>query len=496
VPGRWNLLVVVEVLALLAWVGLAARTLIDSDGAEALVPLESSSLATGPGQERWTGIFFQDQHVGFAVSRVSPTADGGQLFEQRSSFRFATFGKLQEIVTASAALTTAEGALQRFDFFMASDQIRLAARGEVKGDEIQMEVEQAGETSTLSFPIEDPPHVGSSLEAAIRPIELVEGLRFSVPYFDPVSMSQGKMNMRVVGTEVLDNGDEAFWLEREFNEVQTRVLVTPEGETLREEGGPLGLSIVRMSAADARNVPTSDEPVDLIALSAVALKGVIPAPRKTRFITLRVRGISADRFPHEPPLQRVEGDEVTVDAAMVEALPELPVRDTEADPGYLEATLTLPTAHPDIRDKARELVGDAPDRATAARLLNDYVYDYVEKVPSMGVPNGLEVLQTAQGDCNEHTALYVSLARAAGIPSRIAAGVVYSDRVTERGAFYYHAWPEVKLGGPTEWVPVDPTFGQFPADATHVKLVEGDLDRQIEIMGVMGRLAFEVIEVR
>ncbi|MBK9646094.1 MAG: hypothetical protein IPO67_13240 [Deltaproteobacteria bacterium] len=45
-------------------------------------------------------------------------------------------------------------------------------------------------------------------------------------------------------------------------------------------------------------------------------------------------------------------------------------------------------------------------------------------------------------------------------------------------------------------MPVDPTFGQFPADATHVKLVEGDLDRQIEIMGVMGRLGFRLIEAR
>ena len=86
--------------------------------------------------------------------------------------------------------------------------------------------------------------------------------------------------------------------------------------------------------------------------------------------------------------------------------------------------------------------------------------------------------------------------RAAGIPARIAAGVVYSDRVTATGAFYYHAWPEVRLGGPTDWVPVDPTFGQFPADATHVKLVEGDLDRQVEIMAVMGRLGFELVEAR
>ena len=52
------------------------------------------------------------------------------------------------------------------------------------------------------------------------------------------------------------------------------------------------------------------------------------------------------------------------------------------------------------------------------------------------------------GDCNEHTVLFVALARALGLPARTAVGLVYLD-----GSFYYHAWPEVWLG---EWVAVDP----------------------------------------
>ncbi len=127
-------------------------------------------------------------------------------------------------------------------------------------------------------------------------------------------------------------------------------------------------------------------------------------------------------------------------------------------------------------------------------MLVDWVFNYLEKIPTMGVPNALEVLQVGQGDCNEHTSLFVGLARAAGIPARIAAGVVYTDRIGDKGAFYYHAWPEVWFGEGGGWVPVEPTFGQFPADATHVKLVEGDLARQIEVMGVMGRIKFKLIE--
>ena len=197
----------------------------------------------------------------------------------------------------------------------------------------------------------------------------------------------------------------------------------------------------------------------------------------------------------QPPLQQVSDDIVTVDVPLLAEIPPLPVED-RSEAAWLEASLTLPVGHEEIRTRAAAVVGDASTRLEAVQRLNSFVYDYVEKVPSIGVPNGLEVLRSARGDRNEHTALFVSLARAAGIPARIAAGVVYSDRIGPQGAFYYHAWPEVRLGGSTDWVPVDPTFGQVPADATHVKLVEGDLDRQVEIMAVMGRLGFELVEAR
>ena len=41
---------------------------------------------------------------------------------------------------------------------------------------------------------------------------------------------------------------------------------------------------------------------------------------------------------------------------------------------------------------------------------------------------------------------------------------------------------------------VDPTFNQFPADATHLAFVLGDLDRQVELLGVIGRITIDVID--
>ena len=85
------------------------------------------------------------------------------------------------------------------------------------------------------------------------------------------------------------------------------------------------------------------------------------------------------------------------------------------------------------------------------------------------------------------------MARAAGIPSRIAVGLVYVH-----GAFYYHAWPEVYLqqgSGRGLWLPVDPTLNQFPADATHIRLARGGLERQAAIIPLIGRLRIQVLDV-
>jgi transglutaminase-like putative cysteine protease len=111
----------------------------------------------------------------------------------------------------------------------------------------------------------------------------------------------------------------------------------------------------------------------------------------------------------------------------------------------------------------------------------------------MSLPSAVEVLRTKVGDCNEHTALYVAMARAVNLPARIAVGLVYM-----RGAFYYHAWPEVYVETPSvggQWVPVDPTLNEYPADATHVRLVRGGLDRQTAVLPLIGRAKITVTEL-
>jgi hypothetical protein len=62
-----------------------------------------------------------------------------------------------------------------------------------------------------------------------------------------------------------------------------------------------------------------------------------------------------------------------------------------------------------------------------------------------------------------------------------------------QGSFYYHAWSEVFVG---RWISVDPTFSQLPVDATHICFIEGDLEKQLEIIKLIGVLKLEVMEYK
>jgi len=121
-------------------------------------------------------------------------------------------------------------------------------------------------------------------------------------------------------------------------------------------------------------------------------------------------------------------------------------------------------------------------------IIKTTIHKNIEKKPTLSIPSALEVIKTKQGDCNEHAVLFTALCRAVRIPARICAGIVYVN-----GGFYYHAWSEIYLG---KWVTIDPTLKQFPADVTHVKFFEGEMEDQLGVLSLVGRLELEVLEQR
>jgi transglutaminase-like putative cysteine protease len=215
----------------------------------------------------------------------------------------------------------------------------------------------------------------------------------------------------------------------------------------------------------------------------------IVEPRDVSRLRLRMTGADLSQLDLDGESQRLDGGEIElIDPRGLAAGPAPADLDR-----YLQPEPFVESDAPEIRAAAEMMVqGISGTRARAERLTRE-INSYVEKRPTVSLPSALEVLRTRVGDCNEHTVLFVAMARSLGIPARINVGVAFV-----RGAFYYHAWPEVWIDhgkGRGLWLPVDPTFNQFPADATHLRLARGGLDKQTAIMPLIGRAGISVTDV-
>jgi transglutaminase-like putative cysteine protease len=143
---------------------------------------------------------------------------------------------------------------------------------------------------------------------------------------------------------------------------------------------------------------------------------------------------------------------------------------------------------PRIVRLATRLRGTASDPLVVAQAILSWVHDSIVKDAGAAPLGAAQVVESRRGDCTEHARAFVALARAAGIPARGAAGLLYAS-----GKFYYHAWAEVNLG--KRFVAVDPMLGQFPADAAHLRWMSGSLELQTELMRLMGGLDLQVVGV-
>jgi hypothetical protein len=274
------------------------------------------------------------------------------------------------------------------------------------------------------------------------------------------------------------NGGFSGWIDEQGRIVQTTLL----GFQLRRL--PYELAFENWRATSGRDAVTQDR--DILEMTAIAAN-----KRMTSHVgVLRVRltGVDLAGFDLNGQRQRLTGDTLTVTSEPERALTTaLTLPMSGRDPENTRPEPLLESRDPKIISLARQLAGTERNPRVVAERINTWVHDSLKKRITFGVPNALQVLQSRTGDCNEHTQLFVALARAAGLPARIAAGLAYVD-----GKFFYHAWPEVLLD---DWVAVDPTFGQFPADAAHLRFVIGGVARQTELLRLMGNLKIDVLAV-
>ena len=133
---------------------------------------------------------------------------------------------------------------------------------------------------------------------------------------------------------------------------------------------------------------------------------------------------------------------------------------------FLKSDGNIRSDDPRILEQARGIAGDDHDAWSVARKLADWTYKNL-RWKRVDRASAVDTLATREADCVEFSQLFVSMARALGLPSRVVDGLAYSS-----GAFGGHAWVEVYAG---RWIELDPTWGTDFVDATHIRSASGDL---------------------
>jgi hypothetical protein len=385
-----------------------------------------------------------------------------------------------------------EWMLQRFAFELRSNDVRFKAEGHAVPGKLFLEVDSAGHVTTKAIALSQPPYLLSALKPYVATQQLEPGKEHHFSTFDPSTLSQQVATVVIEGREQVRIGERmepAMRVRQRFRGISVTSWLDGSGRTLKEES-PAGLSLVRQTQQEAKRLSGSRSvSLDLIAQTSITPDKPINNPHQARSVTLKLAGIELEHFPVVGSgRQKLSADKLEIRREDVNQLGsiQLPVQDRWLSP-FMQPTAFLQSDHPRIRALAQKLVGGERDARRVVLRIKDWVYREIAKEATVSIPSALEVLQTKKGDCNEHAVLFNALARAAGIPAKTVVGIVHL-----RGAFYYHAWSEVWLG---EWISLDPVLNQFPADATHLKFLEGEIDRQIDILQLIGNLKIQVIEV-
>jgi hypothetical protein len=385
--------------------------------------------------------------------------------------------------------------LQRFTFSLNSSSYQTEISGKrLSGNQYTISIKAGAKTHRRTMTIPDDVILYSPmLEQALGALNPGESRVFKT--LDPASMAVADIRVRADRRETLTlrgREEKTTALAADYQGMTIWTWVNAEGEILRQET-PLGWvmeacdpseAVAYKSAARGKGLQP-----DMLASAAAPADRSITEPRRIRKLEVLLKGVDISASELTTSRQTVLGTETNGIRLLIRA-PDWPVAaETESATGFsneLAATPFIQSDDPALVEKARAITKGTADLGSAAQAINTWVFTHVRKNPAVSLPSAVAVLEHLEGDCNEHTYLTVGLARAAGIPAKVMAGIVYMN-----GAFYYHAWPSVHIGG--QWVDMDPTFGQTTADATHIALAEGELAGQTRLLRYVGRLSVGIL---
>jgi Transglutaminase-like superfamily len=475
--------------------------------------LAEAAMRVTPGPSYYA-VLQGGRHIGFA----STTVDTGTNEITVNDYLVADLpvGGRTHRATARTAVNLTRGFRVRdFALDLTAGAGPIKATGRVDGDSVVTLVVRAGTArpDTQRIRVEGPILLPTLIPLAVGLGGTPEvGQKVTLPVLDPVAMSaravsltidaetlfvvhdsatidsaagrwRGLLPDTVRAWHVVPSGSTTFqpaWVDE-----QGRVVESTQFGSLVLRRMPYELAFENWRRESRRRAAvTSDR--DILETTAIAANKRVT--RDLARLRVRLRNVDLAGYDLDGGRQLLRGDTLTVTRETLARLPRyrLSSADRRRFPRETSPEPLVESREPELALTAATVVDTNRNALVVAERLNTWVHRSLAKTITVGIPSALQVLRARRGDCNEHTQLYVAMARAVGLPARVATGLAYID-----GKFYYHAWPEVFVG---QWIAVDPTLGQFPANAAHLRFALGGLGRQIDLLRLIGNLEIDVLD--
>ncbi|MBN2477544.1 MAG: transglutaminase family protein [Pirellulales bacterium] len=462
-------------------------------------------------REIWEVNYIQGTRIGYGRTTVHDEIRQGRKVlrvEQVTHLVVVRNGDRTQQEISATSVETPDGKLLEFTSSTGAAQ----TVGRVNGNQLDLETTSRGKTTKLSVPwsgeyggpylmhmslLDKPLQPGERRTLGVFDPVLVQGVTYEMTARDsePVELPGGSFELlRIDCVMRMGEGQSmrmAAWCDRTGEILKTQLEAAMAMETFRTS---------KAVALEETDVGTLDFVTDL----AVAVDRPLPGAQDTKRVRYRVHldgGDPAAVFVSGASQQVRSIDSNTAELTVYALRPGQPGGnpDAPADGSTSEdirPNNMIQSDDPRIVAMAKEAVGDQRDPWQIAQTLERYVNDSITEVDfSQAFATAAEVAEKPSGDCTEHAVLLTALARACGIPARVAVGLVY---MPQSRSFGYHMWTEMYLQD--RWIPLDATLARGGIGAAHLKLAHSHLHGAsaytsfLPVIQVIGRLKVEVVE--
>ena len=467
--------------------------------------------------QSWNVYVLQGKRVGYGHTTVSRAVESGREVVHTGNVSRLTLRRGDDIcrqVISGTSVETPRGELIGFQSEMQMGPGAIRSTGRVSGNKLDIEMFGPGgkEPTRISIPwlsdyfgpfateqtlLRRPMKPGK--KRTIKKLEIgfnqMVVLELIAKDFEQVKLIGGERELlRIETLTRLHDGQQikgTLWCDR-------------NGETLKTRIEPMELETYRVSKAEALKKIDAAE-LDLMPSMLVEVQQPLSDPHRTKKIRYRIRlekGDPATTFVTGPTQSVKSIDphtaEITVYAirpGQAAGNPDAPAEQPTDDD--LRPNNFIQSDDPLIRSNAQKAAGDEKDPWRAAVALERFVHDEVkDKNFTQAFATAAEVARSREGDCTEHAVYLAALARARGIPARMAIGLVY---IEGRRAFGFHAWTEVYVKD--RWIPIDGTLAHGGIGAAHLKIAASNLNAAsvynalLPVVKLIGGLRIEIVDI-